>query len=56
LADHGAREGNYEEALFSYNKSEDYVEEVMGYYHTYTEEGYELIQLPLNRHKAAGIE
>lgn len=54
LADHGAREGNYEEALFSYNKSEDYVEEVMGYYHTYTEEGYELIQLPLNRHKAAG--
>lgn len=47
LSDHGASEGNYEGALFSYNKSNDYVEEVMKYYNTYIEE-FELIDLPFH--------
>ncbi|WP_353626591.1 hypothetical protein [Bacillus sp. JCM 19041] len=50
LADHGATEGDFEQALFSYNKSEDYVEEVLNYYQTYTEEGYELISIPFQNH------
>lgn len=50
LADHGATEGDFEQALFSYNKSEDYVEEVLNYYQTYTEQGYELISIPFQNH------
>ncbi|WP_078390983.1 lytic transglycosylase domain-containing protein [Shouchella patagoniensis] len=50
LADHGATEGDFEQALFSYNKSEDYVEEVLNYYQTYIEQGYELISIPFQNH------
>lgn len=48
LADHGAAEGELEEALFSYNRSDDYVNEVMGYYDAYNE-NYELIDIPLDK-------
>ncbi|MEK4565096.1 lytic transglycosylase domain-containing protein [Alkalihalobacillus sp. FSL R5-0424] len=48
LSDHGASDGDLEGALFSYNRSEEYVEEVMGYYHAY-QENYELITLPLDQ-------
>ncbi|WP_413381195.1 lytic transglycosylase domain-containing protein [Alkalihalobacillus sp. 1P02AB] len=44
LADHGAANGHYEEALFAYNQSQDYVDEVMKYFEQYMEE-YELITL-----------
>ncbi|GAF66815.1 hypothetical protein BTS2_3719 [Bacillus sp. TS-2] len=44
LSKYGASEGNYEEALFAYNKSDDYVEEVMMYFNTY-QENYETFTL-----------
>ncbi|MCM2674596.1 hypothetical protein [Alkalicoccobacillus plakortidis] len=48
LADHGAEEGDLEGALFSYNRSDDYVNEVMSYYNAYIE-NYELITIPLDK-------
>ncbi|MDQ0206180.1 lytic transglycosylase domain-containing protein [Alkalicoccobacillus murimartini] len=48
LADHGASNGDLEGALFSYNRSDDYVNEVMGYYNAYNED-YELITIPLDK-------
>ncbi|KMK76549.1 lytic transglycosylase domain-containing protein [Alkalihalobacillus pseudalcaliphilus] len=44
LADHGARDGDYEKALFAYNQSQDYVDEVMKYFNQYNDE-FELITL-----------
>ncbi len=45
LAEHGANDGDYEAALFAYNKSNDYVQEVLSYYEAYNDY-YELIDLP----------
>ncbi|WP_088105309.1 lytic transglycosylase domain-containing protein [Halalkalibacter urbisdiaboli] len=45
LADHGAAKGDLNKALFSYNQSEEYVEEVLFFYEAYIQH-YELIQLP----------
>ncbi|NEU32351.1 lytic transglycosylase domain-containing protein [bacterium LRH843] len=45
LADHGAAAGEIERALFAYNQSDAYVEEVMGYYNAYLDH-YELIKFP----------
>lgn len=50
LADHGAANGEIEEALFAYNKSDDYVREVMGYYESYLEY-YELVSFPTAKYK-----
>ncbi|GAF23390.1 MULTISPECIES: lytic transglycosylase domain-containing protein [Shouchella] len=44
LSEHGAVDGDYEDALFSYNRSDAYVEEVMHYFETY-KENYDPIQL-----------
>ena len=49
LADHGAADGNIEGALFAYNQSNDYVEEVMGFYEAYLDH-YELVSLPVTKH------
>lgn len=38
LADAGAKVGNLEKAIFSYNRSEEYVEDVLYYYHLYNEQ------------------
>ncbi|TSB45125.1 lytic transglycosylase domain-containing protein [Alkalicoccobacillus porphyridii] len=48
LADHGASDGDLEGALYSYNRSDEYVEEVMGYYQAYNDD-YELITIPLDK-------
>ncbi|MFB4211272.1 lytic transglycosylase domain-containing protein [Shouchella sp. JSM 1781072] len=48
LSEHGAIDGEYEEALFSYNRSDAYVEEVMHYFETY-KESYEPIELNGNQ-------
>ncbi|ADC51832.1 hypothetical protein BpOF4_18965 [Alkalihalophilus pseudofirmus OF4] len=45
LADHGASDGEYEEALFAYNQSQEYVNQVMGYFNSYKQH-YELVSLP----------
>lgn len=45
LADHGASSGDIERALFAYNQSDTYVEEVMGFYESYLDH-YELIPFP----------
>ncbi len=47
LADHGASSGDIEGALFAYNQSNDYVNEVMGFYESYLDH-YELVQLPFS--------
>ncbi|WP_059104849.1 lytic transglycosylase domain-containing protein [Shouchella shacheensis] len=52
LSEHGATDGDLEGALFSYNQSHDYVEEVMSYYTTYTDEGYELVSIPFQNEDA----
>ncbi|WP_100408137.1 lytic transglycosylase domain-containing protein [Bacillus solitudinis] len=44
LADHGAKQGDYKKALFAYNQSDEYVNEVLLYYESYLEH-YELIDL-----------
>jgi membrane-bound lytic murein transglycosylase B len=45
LADHGAAQGEFEKALYAYNQSQDYVDEVMHYYEAYLQE-YQLITFP----------
>lgn len=44
LADHGASSGNIEDAVFAYNRSDEYVKEVMKYYYSY-KDYYEPISL-----------
>ncbi|WP_227002657.1 lytic transglycosylase domain-containing protein [Salicibibacter kimchii] len=43
LAANGADEGDLESALYMYNRSEIYVEDVMAYYDIYIHEGYEIV-------------
>ncbi len=48
LADHGASSGDIEGAVFAYNRSEAYVNEVMGYYEAYLDY-YEPISFPFSK-------
>ncbi|MEK9198353.1 lytic transglycosylase domain-containing protein [Lysinibacillus halotolerans] len=45
LSKSGASDGELRKAIFNYNHSEEYVEDILYYYHLYEEVGEELVQL-----------
>lgn len=48
LSKSGASDGKLREAIFNYNHSEEYVEDILYYFHLYEEVGEELVQLSFN--------
>ncbi|RUL52184.1 lytic transglycosylase domain-containing protein [Lysinibacillus antri] len=51
LAQAGVAEGNFKKAIYNYNHSEQYVEDILYYYHLYEEVSNELEQLVLAKNK-----